>query len=185
KSSIQSKIADRTAYLHKVRHEIASLQAEAQRQAQLAAQQARQTIANYSSTPAVQLPTNYTPPTGSVPASAVGTSVVRAAMTRLGDQYVWATAGPSTFDCSGLVVWAYAQVNISLPHYTYDQMSTGTPVSSSDLAPGDLVFFYGGAHVGIYIGGGQFIHAPHPGTVVQVASLSSYSGAYYTARRIA
>ena len=109
-------------------------------------------------------------------------STVRAAMSRLGAPYVWGAAGPTTFDCSGLVVWSFAQVGISLPHYSYSQMAMGSPVSYSDLQPGDLVFFYGGSHVGIYIGGGQFIHAPHTGTVVQVTSLSSYS--LTAARRI-
>jgi len=103
-------------------------------------------------------------------------------MSRLGARYVWGAAGPTTFDCSGLVVWSFAQVGISLPHYSYSQMSGGSPVSAGDLQPGDLVFFYGGSHVGIYIGGNQFIHAPHTGTVVQVTSLSSYS--LSAARRI-
>jgi cell wall-associated NlpC family hydrolase len=114
---------------------------------------------------------SHTAPT----ASSVGAAVVNAAMSRLGDPYVWGAAGPTTFDCSGLVVWSFAQVHISLPHYSYSQMAMGSPVSYSDLQPGDLVFFYGGSHVGIYIGNGQFIHAPHTGTVVQVTSLSSYS----------
>ena len=126
-------------------------------------------------------PTSTSSPTAPV-ASSVGAGVVNAAMSRLGDQYVWGAAGPTTFDCSGLVVWSFAQVNISLPHYSYSQMAMGSPVSYSDLQPGDLVFFYGGSHVGIYIGGGQFIHAPHTGTVVQVTSLSSYS--LTAARRI-
>jgi cell wall-associated NlpC family hydrolase len=102
-------------------------------------------------------------------------------MSRLGAPYVWGSAGPTTFDCSGLVVWSFAQAGISLPHYSYGQMAMGAPVAASDLQPGDLVFFYGGSHVGIYIGG-QFIHAPHTGTVVQVTSLGSYG--LTAARRI-
>jgi cell wall-associated NlpC family hydrolase len=173
KSSVESKIADRRAYIGRVKNEIASLVAEQKRQAQLAKEQALRTVASYKSTtpsPSIQPPVII----GTAPSSSVGTSVVQAAMSRLGRPYVWGAAGPDAFDCSGLVVWSFAQVGISLPHYSYDLMSGGAAVSASDLQPGDLVFFYGGSHVGIYIGGGQFIHAPHAGTVVQVTSLRSY-----------
>jgi len=173
KSSVESKIADRRAYIGRVKNEIASLVAEQKRQADLAAARARRTVASYSSTPSSssKQPVGvYTPS----PTSSVGAGVVQAAMSRLGRPYVWGAAGPDAFDCSGLVVWSFAQVGISLPHYSYDLMSGGAAVSASDLQPGDLVFFYGGSHVGIYIGGGQFIHAPHAGTVVQVTSLSEY-----------
>jgi cell wall-associated NlpC family hydrolase len=72
-------------------------------------------------------------------------------------------------------MYVYAQLGIHLAHYTGDQWNEGTHVTYSQLAPGDLVFFYAGEeHVGIYIGGGLFIHAPHTGTVVQIASLSGY-----------
>ena len=88
--------------------------------------------------------------------------------------YVWGAAGPSTFDCSGLVMWAYQKVGISLPHYTGDQWTAGTHVSRQDLRPGDLVFFYSDLHhVGIYIGGGMMVHAPHSGDVVRVAPLGN------------
>jgi len=175
KHSLEAKKAEREAYVKKVKHEIASLVAEQQRQAEIRAAQAKVTVSHYSSTPS--------PVYGRAPSSAVGTSVVSAAMSKLGANYVWGAAGPSEFDCSGLVVWAFAQVGISLPHYSYDQMSGGVGVSFSDLQPGDLVFFYGGGHVGIYIGGGQFIHAPHTGTVVQVSSLGGYGGGLTAARR--
>ena len=81
------------------------------------------------------------------------------------------------------MVWAFAQVGISLPHYTGDLMAGGVPVSYSDLQPGDLVFFYGGGHVGIYIGNDQFIQAPHTGDVVKVSSLGGYGGGMTAARR--
>jgi len=177
KNALEAKKAERQAYVKKVKHEIASLLAEQQRQAEIAAARARQTIATYHTNPV------YTRPSGPVPSSSVGTTVVQAAMTRLGSPYVWGAAGPDYFDCSGLVVWAFAQVNISLPHYSYDLMAGGVPVSYDELEPGDLVFFYGGGHVGIYIGGGQFIHAPHTGTVVQVSSLGGYGGGLTAARR--
>jgi cell wall-associated NlpC family hydrolase len=180
RSDLQRKLSERKAYVASVKKEIASLMAEQKRQAAAAAAQARRTVASYSSasTPSSNVSPTYTSPV----ASSVGAGVVSAAMSRLGANYVWGAAGPTTFDCSGLVVWSFAQVGISLPHYSYSQMAMGSPVSYSDLQPGDLVFFYGGSHVGIYIGGGQFIHAPHTGTVVQVTSLSSYS--LTAARRI-
>lgn len=102
----------------------------------------------------------------------------------LGVPYVWGGASPSGFDCSGLVMYVYAQLGISLPHYTVSQWNATIPISLSQIQPGDLVFFYGLDHVGIYIGGNQFIHAPHTGTVVQITSLSSYMGALVGARRV-
>jgi len=102
-------------------------------------------------------------------ANTVGAEALRYAMTRRGDEYVWGAAGPSTFDCSGLVMWAYAQVGISLPHYTVSQYNMGEHISRSQLEPGDLVFFYPGIdHVGIYLGGGLMVDAPSTGQVVQV-----------------
>ena len=111
--------------------------------------------------------------------------VVGIAMRYLGTPYVWGGESPGGFDCSGLVAYAYAQIGVSLPHYTGAQWNVGVPVSRDDLQPGDLVFFYGLGHVGIYIGGGQFIHAPHTGDVVKISSLSgSYAASYDGARRI-
>jgi cell wall-associated NlpC family hydrolase len=102
-------------------------------------------------------------------ANTVGAQALRYAMTRRGDPYVWGAAGPGTFDCSGLVMWAYAQVGISLPHYTVSQYNMGQHISRSQLEPGDLVFFYAGIdHVGIYLGGGLMVDAPSTGQVVQV-----------------
>ncbi|HJQ49596.1 MAG TPA: NlpC/P60 family protein [Gaiellaceae bacterium] len=95
----------------------------------------------------------------------------------LGVPYVWGGSTPSGFDCSGLVMYVYAQLGISLPHYTVAQWDATLPISTSELQPGDLLFFDHLGHVGIYIGGGQFVHAPHTGTVVQIASLSGYYSA--------
>jgi cell wall-associated NlpC family hydrolase len=92
----------------------------------------------------------------------------------LGVPYLWGGSTPSGFDCSGLVMYVYAQLGISLPHYTVAQWNATLPISTSEMQPGDLVFFDGLGHVGIYIGGGQFVHAPHTGTVVQVASITGY-----------
>jgi peptidoglycan DL-endopeptidase CwlO len=107
------------------------------------------------------------------------------ALRYLGVPYVWGGSSPSGFDCSGLVMYVYAQLGISLPHYTVAQWNATLPISTSELQPGDLVFFDGLGHVGIYIGGGQFVHAPHTGTVVQIASLSGYyAGNLVGARRV-
>jgi cell wall-associated NlpC family hydrolase len=112
---------------------------------------------------------NAPPPPGSGAAGAIA-----AAETRLGDPYVWGAAGPTSFDCSGLVQWAYAQVGISLPHYSGSQYDDGIKIPMSDLEPGDLVFFANpGDHVAIYIGGGQIIEAPHTGDVVHIIPMSS------------
>ena len=106
------------------------------------------------------------------------------ALRYLGVPYVWGGASPSGFDCSGLVMYVYAQLGISLPHYAAAQYAMGQPVSRSELQPGDLVFFDSLNHVGIYIGGGQFVHAPETGDVVKISTLASFGTSYVGARRI-
>ncbi|MFC4011852.1 NlpC/P60 family protein [Nonomuraea purpurea] len=96
----------------------------------------------------------------------------RWALTQQLKPYVWGAAGPSSYDCSGLVMAAFQRVGVSLPHYTGDQWTAGRHVSRSELRAGDLVFFYNDLHhVGIYIGGGMMVHAPQTGDVVRVASI--------------
>jgi cell wall-associated NlpC family hydrolase len=109
-------------------------------------------------------------PNISIPtANTIGAQALRYALSRRGDVYVWGGSGPGVFDCSGLVMWAYAQVGISLPHYTGAQWNMGIHVSRSQLQPGDLVFFYADvSHVGMYIGNGLMVDAPDFGEVVQV-----------------
>jgi peptidoglycan DL-endopeptidase CwlO len=119
-------------------------------------------------------------PTVSIPtANTVGAQALQAALTRAGDPYVWGAAGPSAFDCSGLVVWAYAQEGIALPHYTGSLWNSGVHVARQDLEPGDLVFFGADiSHVGIYVGEGMMIDAPNFGVPVHVEPIfSGYIGA--------
>ncbi|MEU0137150.1 NlpC/P60 family protein [Streptomyces sp. NPDC006296] len=113
-------------------------------------------------------------PRGSVAApNARAGQAVDFAYGALGKPYVWGATGPSSFDCSGLTQAAWRAAGISLPRTTYTQINAGRRVSRSELAPGDLVFFYPGVtHVGLYIGGGQMIHAPRPGAPVRIARVS-------------
>jgi cell wall-associated NlpC family hydrolase len=109
---------------------------------------------------------------------------VNTAMAQLGKPYVWAAAGPSAFDCSGLTQYAYKAAGISLPHSSAMQSQIGTPVSIANLRPGDLVFFYSGpSHVGIYIGNGNVVHAPTTGDVVKVTPMQYMP--FNSARRLA
>ncbi|MCF6733988.1 NlpC/P60 family protein [Blastococcus sp. KM273129] len=110
---------------------------------------------------------------------------VNTALAQIGDPYVWGAGGPNAFDCSGLTSYAYAAAGVTLPHSSRSQSQMGTPVSRSQLQPGDLVFFYSPvSHVGMYIGNGQMVHASTSGQPVKVASLDSM-GSYNSARRIA
>ena len=111
----------------------------------------------------------------STPAAPVIPSVVGIAQRYLGVPYVYGGASPSGFDCSGLTMYCYAQVGIGLAHGATDQQHASTPVPLSALQPGDLVFFGTASysyHVGIYVGGGSMIHAPHTGAVVSYGSIS-------------
>jgi len=128
--------------------------------------------------------------TGSYPdivlplATNVGTTALRAALTQRGKPYVWGAAGPDAYDCSGLVVWAFAQEGISLPHYTGSLWNSGMHVSRDQLEPGDLVFFFADiSHVGIYLGNGLMVDAPSAGQDVQVQAV--FWNAYVGAVRIA
>ncbi len=98
---------------------------------------------------------------------------VQAAESKIGAPYVYGASGPDSFDCSGLVQWAYKQAGISLPRTSYDQAAAGTPVSADSLAPGDVVSFYDGSHSGIYVGNGNVVHASTSGVPVKVAPLAS------------
>ncbi|HEX2089846.1 MAG TPA: NlpC/P60 family protein [Actinomycetota bacterium] len=107
--------------------------------------------------------------------SGAGAAVVRAAMSKLGSPYSWGAAGPNAFDCSGFTMWAWSQVGVSLPHSSSMQYSVLPKVSMSQLQLGDLIFSYSPIHhVGIYIGGGNFIHSPHSGDVVKITAVAGY-----------
>jgi cell wall-associated NlpC family hydrolase len=131
-------------------------------------------VATVIGAPAATTP-GATPP--APPPSTLGQAAVSAALAQLGTPYVWGGAAPGGFDCSGLVSWAYAQAGLGgLPHFTGALWASGTHISSSELAPGDLVFYNGLNHVGMYIGGGNFVESPHTGDVVKISSMASRSG---------
>lgn len=164
KSAVEAQLAERNRVLAGIKAEIAAIlreQDEAERRrAAAAAAVARASISTAASR----------------------SEVVRIALSKLGSPYKWAAAGPDSFDCSGFTMWCYAQVGVSLPHSSRAQVSVGQRVSRADLRPGDLVFFGRPRihHVGMYIGSGNFVHAPTTGDVVKISSLagrSDYVGA--------
>jgi cell wall-associated NlpC family hydrolase len=197
--SVESQLVQRRQMLSSIRDQIAQLeaqerarQAELRRelQARLATQeeQARaQALDNTFSAPAPPSTGSDGSVSGAAPVTAPSrANVVAIAMRYLGVPYRWGGASPSTgFDCSGFTMYVYAQVGISLPHYTGSQYAMGVPVSRGQLQPGDLVFFDGLGHEGIYVGNNQFIHAPHTGDVVKISSISGwYASTYVGARRV-
>jgi cell wall-associated NlpC family hydrolase len=193
RQSIQGRLAERNQLLASIKDQIASLEAaERLRQERLAAE-ARARLSRVtlqaqdeSVQDADSLLIQGTGETfAAAPPSRYG-GVVGIAMQYLGVPYVWGGASPSGFDCSGFVAYVYGQMGVSLPHHAASQYSSGSPVSRDALEPGDLVFFNGLGHVGIYIGGDQFVHAPHTGDVVKISSLSDswYAATWFGARRI-
>jgi peptidoglycan DL-endopeptidase CwlO len=193
RSSIEGQLAERQRLLSTIKDQIASLQAaEQRRQARLAAQaQARFRTTQQQSTETEAAPEaliesdSVEEAIAPAPDARYG-GVVGIAMQYLGTPYVWGGASPGGFDCSGFIMYVYSQVGVSLPHHAASQYGMGSPVSREELQPGDLVFFNGLGHAGIYIGGGQFIHAPHTGDVVKISSLSDswYASTWVGGRRI-
>ncbi|MBC7265782.1 MAG: C40 family peptidase [Coriobacteriia bacterium] len=160
KRTIEHQLAERKRRLAGLEDEIARLEAEERERERRA----------------------WTPPPDlGDPVRAPRGSVVQIALSKLGTPYRWGASGPDAFDCSGFTMWVYAQVGVSLPHSSRAQYDCGERVSRANLRPGDLVFFGRSRihHVGIYIGGNRYIHAPHTGDVVRISSLdrADYVGA--------
>ena len=179
--AVEAGLADRRRLLASIHSDIKRLIAEQERR--------REARAAAAAAAAEQAPTPPPSSGGGAPPSngTLGQQAVQIAMQYLGVPYVWGGASPSGFDCSGLTMYVYAQLGISLPHYTGAQWTAGPHVSRDELQPGDLVFFESNlGHMGMYIGGGSFIHAPHTGDVVKISSLSDpwYSTEYQGAVRI-
>jgi peptidoglycan DL-endopeptidase CwlO len=185
-ASIHSSIAQLQAQ-EAARERAARIAAEQRLKAELAAQAAAKKAreqAQPTPTPSAPAPVLTPPSPVGVPTGGSGAGHPQAASIALGElgvPYVYGGSSPSGFDCSGLVMWVYARLGISLPHYTVAQWNATAPISSP--APGDLVFFNGLGHVGIYIGGGRFVDAPHTGSVVRIDSIANFGG-YDGARRV-
>ena len=189
RDAVQALLARRSAVLAGAKGALKrELDAEARREAARRAEANRraqalvrtQTTSGGSSTPAPSGGGGSTPaPPVSSGGSARNAQAARIAMQYLGVPYVWGGATPSGFDCSGLAMYAYAKVGVSMGHYTGAIYAAFPKVAYSDLQPGDMVFFSGLGHMGIYIGGGMMVHAPHTGDVVRVAPIAgrSYVGA--------
>jgi cell wall-associated NlpC family hydrolase len=183
KARVEGLLRERERVLNSAKGELGRLleaarQAE-RRQAELAAQQARARTGASSPQAAPASPAGAS--NAPLPSGSGNSAVVGVAMQYLGVPYVWGGSSPAGFDCSGLISYSYGQVGKSVPHFTGAIWSAFPQVSRDQLQPGDVVFFRSDlGHAGIYIGGGQYVHAPHTGDVVRVASInerSDYAGA--------
>ena len=199
KQTIEGELAQQKRLLASIGLTIHKLQEQAAAAARRQRQLAEEQLAAQEAQQRAQEPTQPTPDPGggstgggtttttpvTVPTgSGVGhPEAASIALQYLGVPYVWGGASPSGFDCSGLVMYVYAQLGISLPHYTVAQWDATQPISLTDAQPGDLIFFNGLGHVGIYLGNGQMVDAPHTGSVVRVESIYGF-GAIDGARRV-
>jgi cell wall-associated NlpC family hydrolase len=211
---IEAELAERRRLLASIQAEIERIEAAEARRQQRLQEEARRRLASAaaaaasdsssdagtsSSSSSESASSGAAPPAAEAPPAVVSDvaaeapppprhgGVVGIAMQYLGIPYRWGGASPSTgFDCSGFVMYVFAQVGVSLPHNAAAQYAYGAPVSRSQLQSGDVVFFNGLGHNGIYVGGGQFIHSPHTGDVVKISSLSDswYAQTYVGARRM-
>ena len=132
----------------------------------------------------VASPARFVPPPRPRPLT-VAERAAQLARTQLGVPYRWGGASPAGFDCSGLVMWAYGRLGIPLPHNAAALFGVGRAVPRSALRPGDLLFFRGLGHVGIYVGQGRMVHAPQSGRRVEIQSLAVRRGTLVGARRVA
>src|SRR6266540_2751871 len=180
RSAIEGQLAERQTLLASIKDEISKLQAAEQARQETLAREAR---AQLRSTQTQTSGQQHSPPASPPPSTHGG--VVGIALRYLGVPYRWGGASPSGFDCSGFLVYVFAKVGVYLPHSSYMQFRLGRFVPRSALQPGDAVFFNGASHVGIYIGSGRFVHAPHTGDVVKISSLGEgwYGSTYVGARR--
>lgn len=122
------------------------------------------------------------------PKPTVGQRAAKIALRAVGVPYRWGGSSPASgFDCSGLVYWTYGRLGVSVPHSSYGLYGLGRSVRGSRLRPGDVLFFTGLGHVGIYVGGGRMVHAPQSGRTVEVVALSrsNYGLRLVAARRLA
>jgi cell wall-associated NlpC family hydrolase len=190
--AISARLGERRRLLSSLNGEVQRLLREQSAAQLIASQRARQRFDEAQSQPVSRsdfaVGASALTPEGAavLPPSGYG-GAVGIALAYLGTPYVWAGASPSTgFDCSGLVVYAFAQAGVSLPHSSYALWTMGASVPRDQLQAGDLVFFDGLGHMGIYMGGGNFVHAPQTGDVVKVSNMDSgwYATAYVGARRI-
>jgi cell wall-associated NlpC family hydrolase len=188
REEIEDTLAQREQLLSSIRDQIAELkEAERRRQARLeAAAEARLEAQQAAAASSSGGGGGGGGGGGNPPASQYGGGVVGIAMQYLGTPYQWGGSSPSTgFDCSGFVYYVFSRVGVSLPRTVSAQYAVGAPVSRSALQPGDIVFFNGLGHDGIYIGGNQFIHSPHTGDVVKISSITGYySSGFVGARRV-
>jgi cell wall-associated NlpC family hydrolase len=181
KALLDHRAAHARTLLDQLRQERRARLAAQRRAAQQAAQRAQQqrlarAAAASTAPPSAPAPAPPAPAPAPAPppSSGRGATAVAFALAQVGDPYVYGGAGPNVWDCSGLTMGAWAAAGVSLPHSASLQYSSGTPVSLSALQPGDLVFYYSPiSHVALYIGNGQVVHAPHPGSTVQVVPLYS------------
>jgi peptidoglycan DL-endopeptidase CwlO len=183
KQRIESQLASRRQLLSSIKGQIARIRAAEEAQQRQLAAAARSRLSGGVPVPEGIGISASTPEGSTVAPPNVHSGVVGIAMRYLGVPYVWGGSTPRGFDCSGFVSYVFAQIGVSVPHSSYAQYGMGTPVSISELQPGDLVFFTGASHVGIYIGGGQFIHAPHTGDFVKISSLSGYNSSNFVGGR--
>jgi cell wall-associated NlpC family hydrolase len=173
KEKVEGLLRRRQSVLDGVKGELARLLAaeEARQRAEAAAAAAVAQQRQAAAASGGAAPSAGAAPTAPLPSGSGNAGAASVAMQYLGVPYVWGGASPSGFDCSGLASYAYAQIGKSVPHYTGAIYSQFPKVPSGQEQVGDLVFFNGLGHMGIYIGGGQFVHAPHTGDVVKVSSL--------------
>ena len=198
RQAIEGQLASRERLLSSIRSEIAQLQAEEQRRQERLAAEARARLAQQR---AAVTQTQAESPVESAVSPGVELEAVSGAfvapparfggavgiaMQYLGVPYRWGGSDPSGFDCSASSCSCTAQLGVSLPHHAASQYGMGVAVSRDQLQAGDLVFFNGLGHAGIYVGGGAFIHAPHTGDVVKISSLNDswYASTWVGARRI-